>query len=119
MGKWRTSSLNAPACPRLCRRPFGSRGTADGLCWRASTAAGEVPLKTDVIVNNELVVRGGHGQSWDVGEAAALINSRKYAVEKMISHRFPLEKAEEAMRLFLEGPEDCIRIGLVPESGPQ
>lgn len=78
----------------------------------------EVPLKTDVIVNNELVVRGGHGQSWDVGEAA-LINSRKYAVEKMISHRFPLEKAEEAMRLFLEGPEDCIRIGLVPESGPR
>ena len=40
-------------------------------------------------------------------------------VEKMISHRFPLEKAEEAMRLFLEGPEDCIRIGLVPESGPR
>lgn len=39
-GKWRTSSLNAPACPRLCRRPFGSRGTVDGLCWRASTAAG-------------------------------------------------------------------------------
>ena len=74
----------------------------------------EVELKTDIIVNNELTVRGGHGQSWDVGDATALINSGKYLIERMITHTFPLEKAEEAMALFLAAPPECIRIGLVP-----
>jgi threonine dehydrogenase-like Zn-dependent dehydrogenase len=74
----------------------------------------DIAIPTDDIVNNELTVRGGHGQSWDVGAATAIINSSKYPIEKMISHKFPLEKAEEAMQLFLAAPEECVRVALIP-----
>ncbi|MDF2523222.1 MAG: hypothetical protein K0R31_863 [Clostridiales bacterium] len=74
----------------------------------------EINLVTDVIVNNELTVVGGHGQSWDVEDAVELINSQKYQVEKMISHVFPMVDVEKAMEMFLKPPTDCIRIGLIP-----
>jgi len=78
------------------------------------TGGRSVEIVTDRIVNDELIVRGGHGQSWDVGEATAIINSRKYPVEHMISHTFPLEEVSKAMDLFFEAPAECIRIGLIP-----
>lgn len=73
-----------------------------------------VNLNTDRIVNDELTVKGGHGQSWDVEDAIKLINSKKYPIEKMITHKFSLKEAEKAMELFLKPPEDCIRIALIP-----
>lgn len=78
------------------------------------TGGREVSMVTDRIVNDELIVRGGHGQSWDVGDAADIINSRKYPIEKMITHVFPLTEVSKAMDLFFEAPAECIRIGLVP-----
>ncbi len=74
----------------------------------------EVNLVTDIIVNNELTVIGGHGQSWDVEDAVRLINSCKYGIEKMITYVFPLIEVQKAMNLFLNPPPDCIRVGLVP-----
>jgi len=73
-----------------------------------------VSLCTDHIVNNELIVKGGHGQAWDVEDAVKIVNSRKYPIEKIITHKFPLNKAQEAMELFLSAPPECIRIGLIP-----
>ena len=73
-----------------------------------------VNLTTDHIVNNELVVKGGHGQAWDVEDAVKIINSKKYPIERMITHKFPLDTVQEAMELFLSAPPECTRIGLVP-----
>ncbi len=78
------------------------------------TGGREVALATDRIVNDELIVRGGHGQAWDVGDATDIINSGRYPIEKMITHVFPLTKVADAMNLFFEAPVECIRIGLVP-----
>lgn len=77
---------------------------------------GEKPVNliTDHIVNNELDIKGGHGQAWNVEDAVKIINSRKYPIEKMITHRFPLDKVQEAMELFISAPAECIRIGLLP-----
>lgn len=77
----------------------------------------QVSLATDVIVNNELTVLGGHGQTWDVEPAVQLINNGALPVHRLVTHRFPLERAEEAMRFFV-GRQDprAIRIALVPHS---
>lgn len=73
------------------------------------------PVATDVIVNNELTVLGGHGQTWDVETAVQMINAGTWPVHRLVTHRFPLEQAAAAMRFFI-GRSDpgAIRIALVP-----
>jgi len=72
------------------------------------------PLTTDLIVFKELQIIGGLGQSWDTEPAVQIINTRKYAVEKMVSHVFPLEKADEAMNFFMNNSGQAIRVAIKP-----
>jgi threonine dehydrogenase-like Zn-dependent dehydrogenase len=74
----------------------------------------EVGLVTDRWVLKEITVRGGLGQSWNCEDAARIINSRRLPIEKMITQVYPLERGEEAMRFFMEGRPDCIRVALRP-----
>ncbi len=73
-----------------------------------------VPLITDMIVFKELQVLGGLGQSWDTEEAVRIINSRRYALEKMVTHTFPLARVGEAMRFFIENRTEAIKVALQP-----
>ena len=50
----------------------------------------------------------------EVADAVRLINSRRYAIEKIATHVFPLEKAEAGMKLFMSGDPECIRVALKP-----
>lgn len=67
------------------------------------------------VIRNEIKLIGGYGQSGDMGYAVEIINSQKYEVEKIVSHTFPLHEANEAMNLFVEKPEQCIRVALNPK----
>lgn len=74
-------------------------------------------LVTDLIVNNELTVLGGHGQAWDVEPAVQMINSGRWPVHRLVSHRFPLQQAEDAMRLFISRADPTVvRVALTPSS---
>lgn len=66
------------------------------------------------VIRNEIQLIGGYGQIGDMEYAVEIINSKKYEVEKIVSHIFPLQQAEEAMKLFVEKPEQCIRVALRP-----
>lgn len=60
----------------------------------------EVPLILDKVVVNELRLLGAYSQNFESVEAAIAIAQRgALPLEEMISHRFGLEKAEEAVRL--------------------
>lgn len=48
-----------------------------------------------------LSTREVFGQAWEVEDAVRLLNSRKYPLEKLITHRFPLERTEDAMKFSL------------------
>jgi threonine dehydrogenase-like Zn-dependent dehydrogenase len=74
----------------------------------------KVPLVTDMIVFKELQVLGGLGQSWDTEEAVKIINSRRYALEKLITHVFPLAQASEAMRFFISNRAEAIKVAIKP-----
>lgn len=73
-----------------------------------------VPLVTDQIVLKELRLIGGLGQSLNVEQAVRLIESGRYAIEKMVTHTFPMTQAEEALRFFMRGDPECNRVILVP-----
>ncbi|MGI6365517.1 MAG: zinc-dependent alcohol dehydrogenase [Bacillota bacterium] len=71
-------------------------------------------LTTDIIVFKELKVIGGLGQSWDTEPAVKIINSRKYPVEKLVTHVYPLEKADEAMNFYMNNNGSTIRVAIKP-----
>ena len=74
----------------------------------------QIGMLTDRWVLYEITVKGGLGQAWNCEDAVAIINSRQYPIEKMITHVYPLEKGNDAMRFFMEGRPDCIRVALRP-----
>ncbi len=80
-----------------------------GTCGYARRA-----LITDMVVFKELQVLGGLGQSWDTEAAVRLINARKYPLEKMVTHVFPLQQADEALQFFVNHPEQNIRVAIRP-----
>jgi threonine dehydrogenase-like Zn-dependent dehydrogenase len=71
-------------------------------------------LTTDLVVFKEIQIFGGLGQSWDTEAAVKIINSRKYAIEKMITDVFPLEQADAALRHFMTEPERALRVAIKP-----
>jgi len=58
------------------------------------------PLFLDKVVFKELRLLGAYSQDYESVEAAIKIGrSKRYPLEELISHRFPLERAEEAVRM--------------------
>jgi len=96
------------------RSAFGLLRSMGRLVIAGTFKQREVPIKPDWIVFRELEVVGGLGQSLDVEDAVKIIESRKYPIEKIITHQFPMEKAPEAMKFFMEAPAGSIRVALVP-----
>jgi 2-desacetyl-2-hydroxyethyl bacteriochlorophyllide A dehydrogenase len=62
---------------------------------------------------NQLTIIGGLGQAWDVEDAVKIINSKKFAIEKMITHKFALKDAQQAIEYFMKGDPECIKVAIV------
>ena len=79
-----------------------------------------VTLNMDKIVFKQITIRGAHAQSYYADEAAVkLVESRKYPLEKMVTHHFSLEEAEIAVKTAgheIEG-ENPIKCVIMP-NGP-
>ena len=100
-------------------------GTAIDLVKRKGTViiAGfygmdrEIPLVLDKVVFKEARLQGVFSHdSQSVVPALRLAESGKYPLEKMVTHRFPLEKAEQAVKVAageVEG-EDPIKVVIIP-----
>jgi alcohol dehydrogenase len=77
----------------------------------------EIPLMMDKVIYKEARLLGVFSHNiTSVIPAIKLVESKKYLLEKMVTHRFPLEKAEQAVRVAgreIEG-EDPIKVVIVP-----
>jgi alcohol dehydrogenase len=77
----------------------------------------EILLVIDKIVFKEVRVQGVFSHDFrSVLPAIQLAESGRYPLEKMVTHRFPLEEAEKAVRLAggeIEG-EDPIKVVIIP-----
>jgi alcohol dehydrogenase len=82
-------------------------------------AGKSIPLILDKLVFKEVKIQGVLSQNvQSVLPAIKLAEARKYPVEKMVTHRFPLEEAEKAVRLVggEYGGEEAIKVVLLPWS---
>jgi alcohol dehydrogenase len=80
-------------------------------------ATKEIPMVLDKIVTKELTVLGVFSQDLtSVLPAIAIAEGKKYPLEEMITHRFPIEQAERAVQLAGgEFPEETpVKVVLVP-----
>ena len=110
-----TGGLMGAVVLEVCGHPSGAP-SAISLAGHGGTvvlpglygAATEVPLKLDQAIFKELTIKGVYSHNFLAVEPAIKIaRSGKYPLEELISHRFPLEKAEEAVRLVAgEKPEE-------------
>ncbi len=78
----------------------------------------EIPVVLDKIVTKELTVLGVFSQNINsVLPAIKLAESGKYPLEEIITHRFPLEEAEKAVRLaggLITGEDLFFKAVIVP-----
>ncbi|MFW6090834.1 MAG: zinc-dependent alcohol dehydrogenase [Actinomycetota bacterium] len=80
----------------------------------------ETPLPTDLIINRALTVRGAFGvDATAIAETIALIESRRFPLEKMHTHTFGLDNTALAMQtLGGEVPgELAVHVSVHPHSG--
>jgi threonine dehydrogenase-like Zn-dependent dehydrogenase len=70
----------------------------------------------DEVVRKELTVRGVRGHDFDSVEAAiAIIASGRYPLERMCTHRFPIERADDALRVVGERTDpSAIHVSIAP-----
>lgn len=77
------------------------------------TGGKDVPIPTDQIVQKELQIKGSIGQPNDVEYAMKTINKKKYPIEKMVTTKFPMSKADEAIEFFISKKDpSSIRVAL-------
>jgi threonine dehydrogenase-like Zn-dependent dehydrogenase len=113
-GKGADLVIECTGTPESLRSAFGLLRPEGRLVIAGTFKQREVPIKPDWIVFRELEVVGGLGQALDVEDAVGIIEAGKYAIEKIITHQFPVDQAAEAMKFFMEAPADSIRVALIP-----
>jgi threonine dehydrogenase-like Zn-dependent dehydrogenase len=69
----------------------------------------------DRVVRKELQIFGGLGQVYgEVKRAIELMAKDKFPIAKMVQKVFPLKQAENAMRFFIDHPEQSMRVAISP-----
>ncbi|KAJ8304048.1 hypothetical protein KUTeg_017631 [Tegillarca granosa] len=68
----------------------------------------EIPLFETLL--SEIDIRGSLAYTNNYPRALNLLSTGKVNIKGMITHRFPLEKVEDAMKLFEENPKDLVKI---------
>ena len=73
-------------------------------------------FNSDLVVRNEITLRGVRGRDYrSVEEALQIIRSGRYPLERLRTHTFPLHEADRALRLLGERADpSAIHITVVP-----
>ncbi|MCJ7437105.1 MAG: hypothetical protein MUP97_05010 [Acidimicrobiia bacterium] len=59
---------------------------------------------------------GHHEHGSDLGDAAALLAGNPAIAETLVTHRFPLEEADEAFRVAADRASGAIKVVLEPSA---
>lgn len=73
----------------------------------------ETPIKFDSLVAKGVILLADHAQAGNVEDAMRIINSRKYAIEKINNFTYPLEELPKALEDTAHPPEGFIKGAVV------
>jgi L-iditol 2-dehydrogenase len=84
----------------------------------AQTSRGQVDIDPASICVDEKTLLGSYSASIDVqDEAVRFVMNREMELDRLISHRFPLQRSVEALELAAHPQPDSMKIVIQPESG--
>jgi L-iditol 2-dehydrogenase len=87
------------------------------LCFATTEPGMDLPIPVNDFWRNEIRLMPSYGNSpLDASVAIELLRHKRISVEKMITHRLPLEKAELGFQLVAEGG-DSLKVIITPH-GP-
>ncbi|MCL5025583.1 MAG: alcohol dehydrogenase catalytic domain-containing protein [Chloroflexi bacterium] len=66
------------------------------------------------LVQREIRLQTSFLSAWAYQGAISIIASRRFPLEKLVTHRFPLERAEEGLSLSENGKDEAIKVVLAP-----
>ena len=74
-----------------------------------------VPVDLDTVVTNDLRLIGVNGSPHLWPDTIAAVMSGALVLEPLVSHRFPLERAAEAMELARRAPPGTLKVLITPQ----
>ena len=81
----------------------------------AQTQHGEAPFDPAAVCVDEKTLVGSYSASVDLqGESVRFVMAQEMALENLISHRFPLERAVEALHLAANPQPDSMKVVIQP-----
>ncbi|MHB8072408.1 zinc-dependent alcohol dehydrogenase [Desulfosporosinus fructosivorans] len=112
-GKMCDAVLECSGAVPAYKTAFSCIKTLGTIVLLGITGGRDVPITIDQIVKKELQIKGSIGQPNDVDYAMKTINKKKYPIAKMITTKFPMSKADEAIEFFMSKKDpSCIRVAL-------
>ena len=95
------------------RRAGAGTAHGDGL----TSSSGLYPLDLASICVDEKDLMGSYAADFTIqNEVGRLIFSRQFDMRKLITHRFPLERASDAVALAAHPTEDSLKVVVTLES---
>ncbi len=67
------------------------------------------------IVQREVRIQSSILSAWAYQGAIEIIKSQRFPIEKLVTHKFPLEQASEALHLSMHGKDQAVKVVLAPQ----
>jgi len=77
--------------------------------------AARVPVDLDTVVTNDLRVIGVNGSPHRWPETIAAVAAGRLKLDELVSHRFPLSRAGEAIELVRRAPAGTLKVLITPQ----
>jgi 2-desacetyl-2-hydroxyethyl bacteriochlorophyllide A dehydrogenase len=85
-----------------------------GTIVQVALPHGPVPIDFEPFYRKELTLRATRLYADDFAEAVPLVAERRAAIDRLITHRFPLNEAAHALSLPGEFPDKAIKVMVTP-----
>lgn len=76
---------------------------------------GRVALPANLFVQKEISLVGSQGYHWDFQRAIELLQQERIDLEKMITHRFRLEQAQQAFDTLIDPDREAVKVVISSE----
>ena len=114
-GRGADAVILAVAGDKLIRPAIDAARSGGRALLFAQTARGEVAIDPASICVDEKTLLGSYSASVDLqDEAVRFVMGREMDLERLISHRFPLERSVEALELAAHPQSDSMKIVIQP-----
>lgn len=114
-GRGADAAILAVAANSLIQTAMGAIRPGGRVLLFAQTQHGEAPFDPAAVCMDEKTLVGSYSASIDLqDESVRFVMSREMSLEKLISHRFPLEQAVEALYLAAHPRPDSMKIVIQP-----